>query len=268
VRTCELRGHAGELGFIPRDQVRWLSPGELARTAVKVVLAAVFASYSDQREIQAALDSGLLRAPLREPDTATELWVDYVADLGDGFDATSTVAGHPAAARQAAPPDGDLRPRRCLSFPEPPSAGGTAAAAFGRADARMRDKVDPPLRFARAQVTYPDASTSRRLAYPWSVHWLGRRNPGFPQLAAGVHATLFVALSVLLGFALGTRHPIKAVRSGLDAVGGILGLGGLGVLLLLGWIKRWARTREANAPPSTRPSPCSCSSRWRSPSWS
>jgi hypothetical protein len=223
VRTCELRGHAGELGFIPRDQVRWLSPGELARTAVKVVLAAVFASYSDQREIQAVLDSGLLRAPLREPDTATELWVDYVADLGDGF---------------------------------------------GRADARMRDKVDPPLRFARAQVTYPDASTSRRLAYPWSVHWLGRRNPGFPQLAAGVHATLFVALSVLLGFALGTRHPIKAVRSGLDAVGGILGLGGLGVLLLLGWIKRWARTREANAPPSTRPSPCSCSSRWRSPSWS
>jgi hypothetical protein len=455
---------------MPRDQVRWLSPGELARTAVKVVLAAVFASYSDKREIQAALYSGLLRAPLREPDTATELWVDYVADLGDGFDATSTVA-HTVAAekitvtdagleyqlsrggvlvlggdevyptasapayedrfkgpyRAALPTSGDdpllvalpgnhdwydgltsfLRlfthrraiggwqtrqhrsyfavqlPQRwwlvgldsqlgnyidepqveyfqrhlsaCLqngdgvivcsaepawvatvdkdldSFnalhwfdrnvirtkinpvtgereptgasirvwltgdrhhyaryaerlpgeqvekdtPLPPDRrrrqmvtcglGGAYLSPSHRlpaelplppSAARMRDKDDPPLRFARAQVTYPDASTSRRLArrlaYPWSVYWLGRRNPGFPQLAAGVHATLFLMLSVLLGFALGTQHPIKAVRSGLDAVGGIigLGLGGIGVLLLLGWLKRWARTGEANAPPS------------------
>ena len=107
MRMHELRLHVDELGFTPQDQVRWLSPRELARTAVKVVLAGVFASYSDKREIQAALGSGLLRAPLREPDAATELWIDYVADLGDGFDATSTVA-HTIATEKITVADADL----------------------------------------------------------------------------------------------------------------------------------------------------------------
>jgi hypothetical protein len=98
MRLRELRGHVDELGFTPQEPVRWLSPGQLAGTAVKVVLAAVFAGYSDKREIQAALDSDLLTVPEREPDTATELWIDYVADLCDGFDATSTVA-HTIAAK-------------------------------------------------------------------------------------------------------------------------------------------------------------------------
>src|SRR5690606_13340960 len=42
----------------------------------------------DRREVQASLDAELLRAPDRRGDT----WVDYVADIGDGFDATFTVA--------------------------------------------------------------------------------------------------------------------------------------------------------------------------------
>jgi hypothetical protein len=87
----ELRAHAEELGFTPQEAVRWLAPRELARTAVKVALAGVFAGYADKREIQGALGEELLRAPTGDP-TSNELWFDYVADLGDGFDATASVA--------------------------------------------------------------------------------------------------------------------------------------------------------------------------------
>ncbi|WP_327413823.1 hypothetical protein [Streptomyces sp. NBC_01233] len=88
----ELRKLSKQLGFTPQEQVRWLAPKELARTAVKAALAAVFANYSDKREIQGALDEAdLLSAPPDKPD-AEEIWIDFVADLGDGFDATSSVA--------------------------------------------------------------------------------------------------------------------------------------------------------------------------------
>ncbi|MEU3555776.1 metallophosphoesterase family protein [Streptomyces fragilis] len=93
MRTRELHRRAKELAlpFVPQEQVRWLEPGELARTVGKVVLGVTFADYLDKREIQGALDAKPLRAPLDSPD-ATETWFDYAADLGDGFDATSSVA--------------------------------------------------------------------------------------------------------------------------------------------------------------------------------
>lgn len=94
----ELRKHAEALRFTPQEPVRWLAPKELMRTAVKVGLAAVFADYSDKREIQGALEAGLLRAPLADP-LAQEIWIDFVADLGDGFEATASVASALAADR-------------------------------------------------------------------------------------------------------------------------------------------------------------------------
>lgn len=96
----ELRKHAAALRFTPQEPVRWLAPKELARTAVKVGLAAVFADYADKREIQGALQAELLRAPLANPG-AEEIWIDFVADLGDGFEATYSVASALAAARLA-----------------------------------------------------------------------------------------------------------------------------------------------------------------------
>ncbi|MQA82410.1 MAG: hypothetical protein GEV10_28785 [Streptosporangiales bacterium] len=88
----ELRRHSDDLGFVPQPSVRWLSPGELLRTGVKVGLSGLLADYDDRREVQAALDSIPLRAPLRDPERATEAWVDFAADIGDGFDSTYTVA--------------------------------------------------------------------------------------------------------------------------------------------------------------------------------
>ena len=71
-----------------KGMVRWLSPKELAATAVRVLLSSVFGAYSDKREIQAAL-------PREEEESYAgedELWVDYVADLGDAFGPTYAVA--------------------------------------------------------------------------------------------------------------------------------------------------------------------------------
>ncbi|MGH3718400.1 MAG: metallophosphoesterase [Pseudonocardiaceae bacterium] len=70
-----------------RPMVRWLDPHQLLDTAVRVLLSGVFSSYADSRELQAL-------EPADVPDRSEEadLWVDYVADLGDGWNSTYTVA--------------------------------------------------------------------------------------------------------------------------------------------------------------------------------
>jgi hypothetical protein len=82
----DLREERDELGFVRQPEVRWLSPGLLARSAVEVVVSGTFGKFADKREIQ------------REPQgpfdysDAGELWVDYLSDTGDGWDATYTMA--------------------------------------------------------------------------------------------------------------------------------------------------------------------------------
>jgi hypothetical protein len=80
--------------------VRWFDPHQLVDTAVRVALSGVFSSYADNREQQA-------REPAEVPDRSgqPELWLDYVADLGDGWNSTYTVARLLAA--QALEVDGD-----------------------------------------------------------------------------------------------------------------------------------------------------------------
>jgi hypothetical protein len=77
-----------ELGFTPQPQVAWLSPGQLTRTAVQVVLSDLFGAYLDKRELQNALPSRLYD----EGAGAGEAWFDFVADVGDGFNSTYSVA--------------------------------------------------------------------------------------------------------------------------------------------------------------------------------
>jgi len=76
-----------ELGFVRRPMVRWLDPHQLVDTAVRVLLSGVFSSYADSRELQAL-------EPAEVPDRSgeAELWLDYVADVGDGWNSTYTVA--------------------------------------------------------------------------------------------------------------------------------------------------------------------------------
>jgi Calcineurin-like phosphoesterase len=94
--------------------VDWMDPRQLARTGLRAVLSATFGSYADKREVQAALFHGRFNAktksvgdredgileeitPIPEPDgdyadSRGAFWIDFVADLGDGFDATYTIA--------------------------------------------------------------------------------------------------------------------------------------------------------------------------------
>ena len=76
------------LGFTPQPMVRWLGPRGLSATAMQVLLSTIFGAYSDKREIQAAL---------KEPSESDfsdhdELWFDFLADTGDGFNPTFTTA--------------------------------------------------------------------------------------------------------------------------------------------------------------------------------
>ncbi|MFI6763331.1 metallophosphoesterase family protein [Micromonospora sp. NPDC050417] len=77
-----------ELGFTPAAPVPWLAPLLLISTGVRTLLALLFGAYLDKRELQNALPGGVYE----EPGTDGELWMDFVADLGDGFNATYSVA--------------------------------------------------------------------------------------------------------------------------------------------------------------------------------
>jgi hypothetical protein len=77
-----------ELGFTPRPPVAWLSPLLLLRTGVRSALAMTFGAYLDKRELQGVLPSRVYR---QEGENG-ELWLDYVADCGDGFNGTYSIA--------------------------------------------------------------------------------------------------------------------------------------------------------------------------------
>jgi len=94
------------LGFEPKPMVQWFDPVILLDAALRVVLAGVFGAYSDKREMQAAIES-----PTHEygPGDDGALWIDFVADLGDGFDSTYALASLLARQRlQLADGDGLL----------------------------------------------------------------------------------------------------------------------------------------------------------------
>ncbi len=100
-----------QLGFTPQPMVQWLAPGELLSAAMRVVLSSVFGAYADKRELQGVWPVG----DIPDYSARSELWLDYVADVADGFDATMSVASvlalphihapEPARAGRDAAPD-------------------------------------------------------------------------------------------------------------------------------------------------------------------
>lgn len=69
--------------------VDWLDPLLLVKTGIATVISSIFGNYTDKREIQVALNHD---CDERDYSAEEELWFDYVADTGDGFDATYTMA--------------------------------------------------------------------------------------------------------------------------------------------------------------------------------
>src|SRR4051794_40675660 len=84
----------------------WFRPGLLAKLLWRVIVSDLFGQYADRRLIVAALDTVDKEQDLVDraryfmpgqsnqevwtftPDAEGALWIDFVADLGDGFDAT------------------------------------------------------------------------------------------------------------------------------------------------------------------------------------
>jgi hypothetical protein len=98
-----------ELGFHPQSAVRWLAPRVLITTGAQSLVAEIFGSFADKRELQGSLPAMVYRH--NGPD---ELWLDFVADLGDGFDATYSVASLLAAESLDIPDAGELPRGRLL----------------------------------------------------------------------------------------------------------------------------------------------------------
>jgi hypothetical protein len=76
-----------ELGFVRQPAVRWLSPGLLARSGVEVLVSGAFGKFADKRDSQTQPQQEGL-----DYSAEGELWIDYLSDTGDGFDATYTMA--------------------------------------------------------------------------------------------------------------------------------------------------------------------------------
>jgi hypothetical protein len=94
----------------------WFNPGLLLRLLGKVLISDVFGQYADRRLIVAALDNvseGKLVERAKslnlKPDSEGAVWIDFVADLGDGFDATYAIAS--LLARQTLEMGGTPLPR-------------------------------------------------------------------------------------------------------------------------------------------------------------
>jgi hypothetical protein len=82
-----------------KKPVSWLDPKGLLRTGIMAFESALFGSYADRREVIAALSpSELATAPGDKPKPSIsyadkpEIWFDYIADTGDGWNATYAIA--------------------------------------------------------------------------------------------------------------------------------------------------------------------------------
>lgn len=75
--------------------VGWYEPVQLARTAVSVATSTIFGRHSDHRLVEAlaAEPSEYFDYSVADDGVArSDLWIDYAADSGDGFNSTYSIA--------------------------------------------------------------------------------------------------------------------------------------------------------------------------------
>jgi hypothetical protein len=75
--------------------VNWFEPRVLLQTGLKAVISSLFGNYADRREMQAALDRVVPVSASENKDnyhSDDEIWIDFLSDTGDGFNATFSMA--------------------------------------------------------------------------------------------------------------------------------------------------------------------------------
>lgn len=93
--------------FSPCPMVGWYDPGQLARTAVEVVISSIFGRHADYRLMEAVssgdapifdytrkwtVGEGERDEPTTDAPERADLWLDYVGDVGDGWNSTYAIA--------------------------------------------------------------------------------------------------------------------------------------------------------------------------------
>lgn len=80
--------------FKKQPMVNWYDVGQLASTGIKTIISSIFGNFSDKREFQAAYapDETFHDFSQTDGNDTDGFWLDYISDLGDGFDATYTMA--------------------------------------------------------------------------------------------------------------------------------------------------------------------------------
>ena len=71
--------------------VGWFNVKQLARTGIQSAISDIFGNYADKRESQKVQDKPFYDLS-KIDDKDGDFWFDYIADLGDGFNSTYTIA--------------------------------------------------------------------------------------------------------------------------------------------------------------------------------
>ncbi|MDQ2668374.1 MAG: metallophosphoesterase, partial [Gemmatimonadota bacterium] len=71
------------------QMVGWFDPSQLLQTAMQVVVSTAFADNSDRRILDSVIHHTIEPCDYSDLD---EIWIDYVADTGDGWNSTYAIA--------------------------------------------------------------------------------------------------------------------------------------------------------------------------------
>lgn len=151
------------ISIVQEPMVNWFEPAQLVRTSIYSILGALFGAFADRREMQAALLKGNIEKELESNEFADgrdELWFDYVADSGDGWDATFSIAW--LLARPSLIIDGHNTRRGELLL-----LGGDQVYPTATREAYQHRFVGP----YQAALPYCDGEAPRMYAIPGNHDW-------------------------------------------------------------------------------------------------
>lgn len=77
--------------YTHEPMVNWLGPMQLMKTGIRAAVATAIGAFVDPRAVQAALNPQASNPPILVEGNG-DVWVDYLADTGDGWNSTYSVA--------------------------------------------------------------------------------------------------------------------------------------------------------------------------------